>query len=92
MVTTFPYVYIPYAQKDKLSGMTFYVSTERDPLLLASALQNEVRQADANLPVYDLKTMDRVVEEDLFSARLVAVLSGSFAGMVSSSINGRSVV
>jgi putative ABC transport system permease protein len=81
VVTTFPYVYIPYAQKDQLSGMTFYVNTERDPLLLASTLQNEVRQADANLPVYDLKTMDRVVEEDLFSARLVAVLSGSFAGM-----------
>ena len=80
-ITTFPYVYIPYAQKDTLSGMTFYVNTERDPLLLASTLQNEVRRADANLPVYDLKTMDRVVEEDLFSARLVAVLSGSFAGM-----------
>jgi putative ABC transport system permease protein len=80
-VTTFPYVYIPYSQKEKLSGMTFYVNTERDPLLLASTLQSEVRQADPNLPVYDLKTMERVVEEDLFSARLVAVLSGSFASL-----------
>ena len=80
-VTTFPYVYIPYAQRPKLSGMTFYVSTERDPLLLASTLQSEVRQADANLPVYDVKTMERVVEEDLFSARMVAVLSGSFASL-----------
>jgi ABC-type antimicrobial peptide transport system permease subunit len=61
--------------------MTFYVSTERDPVLLASTLQGEVRQADPNLPVYDVKTMDRVVEEDLFAARLVAVLSGSFAGL-----------
>jgi ABC-type antimicrobial peptide transport system permease subunit len=74
-------VYIPYSQKDKLAGMTFYVNTERDPLLLAATLQNEVRQADPNLPVYDLKTMERVVEEDLFSARMVAVLSGSFAGL-----------
>jgi len=79
--TTFPYVYIPYSQKEKLSGMTFYVNTERDPLLLASTLQNEVRQADPNLPVYELKTMERVVEEDLFSARMVAVLSGSFASL-----------
>jgi putative ABC transport system permease protein len=77
--TTYPYVYVPYAQRDELSGMTFYVSTERDPLLLASTLQSEVRQADPNLPVYDVKTLERVVEEDLFSARLVAVLSGSFA-------------
>jgi putative ABC transport system permease protein len=79
--TTYPYVYVPYAQRDVLSGMTFYVSTERDPLLLASTLQSEVRQADPNLPVYDVKTMERVVEDDLFSARIVAVLSGSFAGL-----------
>jgi putative ABC transport system permease protein len=61
--------------------MTFYVSTERDPLLIASTLQSEVRQADPNLPVYDVKTMERVVEDDLFSARMVAVLSGSFASL-----------
>ena len=79
--TTYPYVYVPYAQRDELSSMTFYVNTERDPLLLASTLQNEVRQADPNLPVYDVKTMQRVVEEDLFSARIVAVLSGGFASL-----------
>jgi predicted permease len=80
-VTTFPYVYVPYAQMPTLSGMSFYVSTERDPLLLASSMQTVVRDADPNLPVYNLKTMDRVVEEDLFSARMVAVLSGAFAGL-----------
>jgi len=79
--TTDPYVYVPYAQRDELFSMTFYVSTERDPLLLASTLQNQVRQVDPNLPVYDVKTMERVVEDDLFSARLVAVLSGSFASL-----------
>jgi putative ABC transport system permease protein len=78
---TYPYVYVPYAQRDELSGMTFYVSTERDPLLIASTLQSEVRQADPNLPVYDVKTMERIVEDDLFSARMVAVLSGSFASL-----------
>jgi len=61
--------------------MTFYASTERDPLQLASTLQSVVRDADANLPVYNVKTMDRVVEEDLFGARMVAVLSGSFAAL-----------
>jgi predicted permease len=80
-VTVFPYVYVPYSQKDQLSGMTFYVNTDRDPLLLASTLQSEVRQADSNLPVYDLKTLERIIEEDLFSVRLVAVLSGSFASL-----------
>ncbi len=76
-----PYVYIPYAQRPKLREMTFYVRADRNPLLLASSLQDVVRQMDANLPVFDLKTMQRVVEEDLFSARMVAVLSAAFAGL-----------
>ncbi|MHB8501830.1 MAG: ABC transporter permease [Candidatus Acidiferrales bacterium] len=76
-----PYVYIPYAQRPKLSGMTFYVRSTQDPVLLGTALQGEVRQLDANLPVYDLKTMERVVDQDLFSARMIAVLSAAFAGL-----------
>jgi putative ABC transport system permease protein len=76
-----PYVYVPYSQRPKLTGMTFYVRSTQDPLLLGTSLQGEVRQMDANLPVYDLKTMERVIEEDLFSARMVAVLSAAFAGL-----------
>jgi predicted permease len=80
-ITPNPYVYVPYSQRDALYGMSFYVNTERDPLLLASSVQSVVRDSDPNLPVYNLKTMDRIVEEDLFSARMVAVLSGAFAGL-----------
>jgi ABC-type antimicrobial peptide transport system permease subunit len=40
-----------------------------------------VRQQDANLPVYDLKTMTRVLDEDLFAERLIAALSASFGGL-----------
>lgn len=76
-----PYVYIPYAQRPKITGMTFYVRTQRDPLLLASALQSVVKQMDPNLPVYDVKTLARTVDDDLFSARLVAALSAAFAGL-----------
>jgi len=76
-----PYVYIPYAQRPKINRMTFYVRTVQDPTLLGSTLQSVVREMDANLPVFDMKTMERVVEEDLFSARMVATLSASFAGL-----------
>jgi predicted permease len=76
-----PYLYIPYAQRPKLTGMAFYVRSTQDPLLLGSTFEGVVRELDANLPVYDLKTMERVVEQDLFSARMVAVLSASFAGL-----------
>jgi ABC-type antimicrobial peptide transport system permease subunit len=61
--------------------MAFYVRSTQDPLLLGSTFEGVVRELDANLPVYDLKTMERVVEQDLFSARMVAVLSASFAGL-----------
>jgi predicted permease len=74
-----PYVYIPYSQRPKLREMTFYVRTDRDPLLASASLQDVVRQLDPNLPVFDLKTLQRVVEDDLFSARMVATLAASFA-------------
>jgi predicted permease len=80
-ITENPYVYVPYSQRNELDGMSFYVNTERDPLQLASAMQSVVRDTDPNLPVYNLATMDRIVEEDLFSARMIAVLSGAFAGL-----------
>ena len=79
--TSNPYVYIPYSQKPKLAGMTFYVSSIRDPLLLGPELQSQVRQLDATLPVDNVKTMERIVEEDLFPARMVAVMSASFAAL-----------
>jgi putative ABC transport system permease protein len=80
-VTPNPYVYLPYSQRPKLSGMTFYVSSVRDPLLLGPELQSQVRRLDATLPVDNVKTMERVVEEDLFAARMVAVLSATFAAL-----------
>src|SRR6185437_7084652 len=69
-VTPNPYVYIPYSQKPVLSNMTFYVSSSRDPQQLAPELQSKVRELDANLPVYEMKTLERIVDEDLFSVRM----------------------
>ena len=76
-----PYIYYPYSQETRLTGMTFYVRTQQDPLLLANGLRGEVQHLDANLPVYELKTFERVVNEDLFAERMVAGLSASFGGL-----------
>jgi predicted permease len=72
------YVYIPYAQTSGVGSMTFYVRTQQDPLLLSNTLRSEVRQLDANLPVYHVKTMQHVVDDDLLGERMVAGLSVSF--------------
>ena len=76
-----PYIFLPYSQRPKLTGMTFYVRTQQDPLLLANALRGEVHQLDANLPVYDVKTFERILNEDLFAERMIAGLSASFGGL-----------
>lgn len=76
-----PFFYRPYAQFGKFFGMTFYVRTNQDPLLIANDLRQTVRQQDANLPVYGLKTVSRVVDEDLFAERVIAGLSSSFGAL-----------
>jgi len=76
-----PYFYQPYSQFGKLFGMSFYVRSQQEPLLIANAMRETVRGADANLPVYDLKTVERVVDENLFAERLVAGLSVAFGGL-----------
>jgi predicted permease len=76
-----PYFYQPYSQFGKLFGMSFYVRSKQDPLLIANTLRETVRGTDANLPVYDLKTVQRVVDEDLFAERVIATLSAAFGGL-----------
>jgi putative ABC transport system permease protein len=76
-----PFFFLPYAQTSSLFAMTFYVRTQQDPLVVSTALREAVRQQDATLPVYELKTMTRVLDEDLFIERVIAALSASFGGL-----------
>jgi predicted permease len=73
-----PYIYVPYAQRPTIREMTFYAYTQQDPLLAISSLRGVVRDVDANLPIFGVKTMERVIDEDLFGERMVATLSASF--------------
>jgi predicted permease len=73
-----PYVYTPYAQTKGLGGMTFYLRTGQEPTTLGAAVREEVEKLDAALPVYNVKTMERVVDDNLLGERLVAGLSVSF--------------
>jgi predicted permease len=75
------YFYLPYSQAGKLMGMSFYIRTQQDPLLIGGALRETVRQIDANLPLQKLKTVNRVIDENLFAERIVAALSAGFGGL-----------
>jgi predicted permease len=69
------FVYIPYTQDKHFGTVTFYVRTNLEPAALAATLRKTVQSADANLPVFDMKTFDQQVDEIAFSERLLTVFS-----------------
>ena len=71
------FVYGSYSQRP-LNQLTFYVRTTQDPLSIGQALRDEVRRQDANMPIFDVKTLERQIDESLFMDRLVAMLSAAF--------------
>lgn len=75
------FLYLPYTQSKDLGGVTFYVRTELDPDALAARVREAVAKVDEALPVTDMKTMNRQIEESLFVERLVAALSLGFGGL-----------
>jgi putative ABC transport system permease protein len=75
-----PFVYLPYAQHNTLGSVSFYLRSQQ-AVALAPLLRREVQRLDANLPVYDLKTLETVIGENLFGERLVTWLSLCFGGL-----------
>jgi predicted permease len=72
------FIYLPYMQNEMLDHMTFYVQTTQEPTAMAATLQQTVHQADANLPVFQVKSMQTQVDESLFVERVIALLSAFF--------------
>jgi predicted permease len=74
------FVFTPYAQQYNpgIGAMFYYVRTAQDPGSITSALRQSVHEADASLPVFRLMTMDRQIDEDMFSDRIVSLLSAFF--------------
>jgi predicted permease len=60
------------------NGMVAYVRTSRDPAAAFGAIRAAVRELDPNLPVYNLKTLERQLDESLVAERMIATLSTAF--------------
>lgn len=71
-------VFIPNWGKDSVA---FYVRTETASSSTYSAIRNEVRQLDAAIPVYSLKTLEGQLDETLLTDRLIAMLSAGFGAL-----------
>jgi predicted permease len=71
-------IYMPYQQMNFVLGMVVYVRTARDPEQTFSAVRRTVNGLDANLPVFEMKTLEKQMDESLITERLVASLSSAF--------------
>ena len=77
-----PYeLYIPYAQAGFSDGLTFYVRAQGDPASVFNTLRGAVREVDASIPMYDMRTLDDQMEISLLTERLLATLSSVFGSL-----------
>ena len=75
------FIYIPYAQDENVTQLTYYVRAVQAGGSTAAGIRQAVQRLDANLPIFDMKTMDVQVDESLFVERMVAVLSVAFGAL-----------
>jgi predicted permease len=75
-----PDTFIPFLQSPRWSLLVF-ARTAVEPASLTSAIRNEVRALDKNLPVYDVKTMHERIGDATARARFSTILLGIFASI-----------
>jgi putative ABC transport system permease protein len=73
-----PEVYVAHA-KSPWRSMTLVVRTANDPTQIVSTVQNELRSIDRDQPIFNVRTLDRVVHESLAGPRVAAAMMGVFA-------------
>ena len=71
-------VYEPYHQVNFVIGMMAYIRTARQPEQAFSSIRQVVNRLDPNLPLSNMKTLEKQQEESLITERLVATLSTGF--------------
>src|SRR5260370_4741114 len=70
--------YVPYMNSPYLGGMTIYVRTAGEPNQLMGSVRAKMRELDANVPIYAMRTMDEQISNSLSTERMIASLSTVF--------------
>jgi predicted permease len=71
-------VFTPYQQSDWVTGLNVYVRTSLEPEGMFNAIRAAVRNFDANLPVFDMRTIEEQIDRSLLTERMIAMLSVVF--------------
>jgi predicted permease len=72
------FVYTPYMQEDELGQVTFYVRSRGAATEVAQSARAVTHRIDPNLPVFNMKSLPRTIDDLLFIERMVAALSVAF--------------
>ena len=75
---TRPEIYVPYAQVP-IGTMTLVVRTAGDPTIVTPSIRNAVRALDTDLPLFNVRLLDRLCAESIAPQRFQMWLLGSFA-------------
>jgi len=73
--------YVPYLGSHFLGSMTVYLRTTADPKQVMPAVRAKVRELDANMPIYDMRTTDTQISNSLSTERMIASLSSVFGAL-----------
>lgn len=77
----YPGMFLPYSQTKSSVPLVFAIRSASDPSAVAAAVRQELRQVDAQLPIYDVKTMNQVLYTATARPRFLTFLLVAFAGV-----------
>jgi len=73
--------YVPYLGSHFLGSMTVYVRTIGDPQQVMPSIRAKLRDLDANIPIYDMRTTEASISNSLATERMIASLSSVFGAL-----------
>jgi len=73
-------VYLSAAQLPS-PDMMYAIRTSGDPAAIAPAVRAKIREIDSEQPIFEVKTMEKIREENIASPRFNTVLLGVFGGL-----------
>ena len=74
--------YIPYEQFPRpLTALNLYVRTVGDPEKMVAVVRQQIQAIDSAVPVFNIRTLDSQIEQDVANDRFVALLSTFFSAL-----------
>ena len=71
-------VFSPFLQNDYPGGMNVYVRTTLEPEQMFRAIRATVKNLDATLPIFEMRTVEEQIDRSLLTERMIAMLSAVF--------------